>query len=103
MLWQNKLNQWRNESDQTKQQLAVTVSIVGTGAIFLIWLVVVAFNLSAPAPAPVKETAPVAVQAVSVSTIDNDEPWWQSLSAGSVEAVLSVWQGMKITTDKIIN
>lgn len=103
MSWQNKLEQWRNESEERKQQLSVTAAVIGTGLIFLIWLVVIAFDLSTPTPVLKEEKSPVAVQVVSTPDQEIERSWWDSLSAGSVEAVLSIWQGLKITADKITN
>jgi len=102
MSWQNKLNQWRNESDEKKQQLAVVVAVVGTGLIFLVWLFIVAFDLSTPTPPVVEKVAPVAVEVV-VPTTTNQVSWWQTVSTGSTEAVLSIWQGIKIAVDQVTN
>ncbi|MFA6416293.1 MAG: hypothetical protein WCW56_02270 [Candidatus Paceibacterota bacterium] len=99
MSWQNKLNQWRNESDEKKQQLAVMMAVAGTGLIFVCWLFIVAFDLSSPTPAPVTK-APVAVEAVATTT--DQISWWQKVSSGSTEAVLSIWQGIKITADGVM-
>ncbi|OJI06966.1 MAG: hypothetical protein COX02_00240 [Candidatus Vogelbacteria bacterium CG22_combo_CG10-13_8_21_14_all_37_9] len=100
MTWANYLNQLRSKSDNEKRRLAFTYATIGTGIIFVIWLISVAISLSnlgqtiTPTPKP-------AVEIVKTKPLETKTSWFKIGFTKTVDTLDSIAHGGKIAVTKL--
>lgn len=97
----NYLNQLRGRSDAEKRRLALTYAVLGTGIIFIIWVISLAISLGNLGQSVPASATPASITASAASPAPAGPSWFDQAVTGTADFVDSVGRGASIAVNKL--